>query len=47
MPGTDDTPTEILFVKSLLDLPFNIGAELHLTIRSQGKEIELYASGNY
>jgi hypothetical protein len=44
MPGTDDSPTEILFVKTLLDLPFNIGAELHLTIRSQGKEIELYAS---
>jgi hypothetical protein len=47
MPGTDDTPTEILFVKSLLDLPFNIGAELHLIVRSQGKEIDLHASDNY
>ena len=39
--------TEILFVKSLLDLPFNIGAELHLIIESQGKEIDLHASDNY
>lgn len=32
------------FVKSLLDLPFSIGTELHLSVRWRGKEIDLYAS---
>lgn len=35
---------ELMFVKTLLDLPFSIGTELHLSVSWRRKEIDLYAS---
>jgi hypothetical protein len=40
---TDGLVSELVFVKSLLDLPFAIGAELHLSVIHRSKEIDLYA----
>jgi hypothetical protein len=43
VPGAD---AELFFVKRLEDLPFEVGPELHLSVLSQGKQIDLYASLN-
>jgi len=45
-PGVNGWMNGLAIVKRLEDLPFSIGAELHLSVTYRRREIDLYASAN-
>lgn len=46
-PGVNGWMNGLAIVKTLEDLPFSIGAELHLSISYRRREIDLYPPGHY